>query len=442
MMNPNLRRILQVMAVCAGLALGITVSRLIGSGNANETDQSLHRTSSVTTAVSNPVQFPARISAPEALRHLASSLRISAKAGRHPREDWRLRSAVYGLPQDALPDALDLILAQPNLDREFALRHLFSRWAEFAPVAALRASESLRSRHLRGLAVYQALDTWTSLDPNEALAYVEKRGIAHHHEKAMLGMLARADPMGALNHASSLEDPKERDQWIDQAIHMLAISDPEQAAKWTLENREGESLVEGMQAIVSNWGRHSDPNAALDYLLSLPTEFQSQRTFRELGRSVSLNDYDAGIQLAMGLPESEKAMFLSGMARGTARYDPPKAAALAESLPEGPAREQALSIVAREWAGKDLHEASVWIGKLPRGASRDHAVSLFASTLRDSDPEAAVIWASDIDSEELRERGLGAGLEDWLERDREEAEVWIQHNLGSLSDFHLRELLE
>ena len=343
---------LNIAAICAGFALGMAFRYLTGSGSTSGQDQRFQRISLLAPKELPFVRSSAETSTHRALRDLNSVLMDYVGAGRHPREDWRMRSAVYTLPEQALPEALKLMLSQPNLDLEFALEHLFSRWAEVAPAAALQAGESLRSRHLRGLAAYQTLGTWAVLDPDEAFAYVEKEGIAHHHADDMWGMLAQANPTLALERAASIEDRQKRIRWIDRAIHMLAISDPEEAANWTLKNRSGDALVEGMQTIVSNWGRRSSPKDALDYLLSLPAEFQSERTFRELGRSISLNDYNAGIELAKFLSESENAMFLSGMARGAALHDPAKAAALAESLSEGAAREQALSIVAREMGRK------------------------------------------------------------------------------------------
>lgn len=65
--------------------------------------------------------------------------------------------------------------------------------------------------------------------------------------------------------------------------------------------------------------------------------------------------------------------------------DPVSAAAWATEFPEGPLREQALALVAREWGRRDWNATSSWMKELPMGPSRDTAIEAFVSSADGND---------------------------------------------------------
>ena len=74
--------------------------------------------------------------------------------------------------------------------------------------------------------------------------------------------------------------------------------------------------------------------------------------------------------------------------------DPVSAAAWATEFAEGPLREQALALVAREWGRRDWNATSSWMEELAMGPSRDAAIEAFVSSADGNDIRLALEWAN------------------------------------------------
>ncbi len=417
------------IALVIGLGLGLLVSRQLseaGRAAAGPEEESIASRKPLEESGEVPgdaVPVTTLDQLEQRLQHHASRY--------HPQLEWQFRHEIYQLAEEDLPAALELILRQPNLNRESPMRHLFTRWAEVAPVEALAVGQALKDGQMRFLACYQVLTNWMVLDPESALDHMEEHGTYGESEDTLWRHLAHADADKALELAASRfgGDEKKRREMEDDIVYALANSDPERAVRWVFENRAGDTLVKDVGRVLSPWARFR-PEAAMDYLSSLPDEFHQPRVYGELGRTISLRGQELGLEIAESLPDDRKEPFLAGVVRGLAmdtaeHHAPANAAAVAESLPEGSARASALATVALRWADSDLHEASEWVGNLPRSPSRDSAVSMLVHRLTDTDPEAATIWALDIDGDQKRSTALEQSLRSWVKKDRPAAELWF-----------------
>jgi hypothetical protein len=137
-----------------------------------------------------------------------------------------------------------------------------------------------------------------------------------------------------------------------------------------------------------------------------------------------------------------------------AEADLTQALAWARSLPEGPAKSEALlqmstrwtrddplaaaadaarrnepaliENVAVLWAQRNLHGALAWATALPPGDGRNAAISRLTGVWSRQSPEAAVAYASGIPSEDTRVRATIEAVSGWAEDKPERAAEWVR----------------
>lgn len=105
--------------------------------------------------------------------------------------------------------------------------------------------------------------------------------------------------------------------------------------------------------------------------------------------------------------------------------DPVSAAAWATEFAEGPLREQALALVAREWGLRDANATSSWMEKLPMGPSRDAAIGAFVTSADGNDIRLALEWANQTEDPESRAKRVEETALRWLIEDNAAARAWL-----------------
>lgn len=289
---------------------------------------------------------------------------------------------------------------------------------------------------------------------------------------------------------------EEREQERLKLLVALAATDPLGAIEYAKRNLKGDRLAQGMSGIATEWARR-DPAAAWTWARSFGNDAaQAHTVLEEIGhndpatatrlagefarqqpdeavamcmtamRAITFNgNYDAARKLATEMqlrsPE-EQNMLVNFMAGQWARYEPEKAAQWVQSLPAGPAREQALIGLASSWADRDPPKAAEFAATLPPGESRSVAMRQAVANWVQSDPMAArkwviesnqyqdfdaaveaiatqnnfvsrepahaLVWATGIFDEKLRLKTMNTILFNWYSMDRNAATTYLQNS--------------
>ena len=108
-----------------------------------------------------------------------------------------------------------------------------------------------------------------------------------------------------------------------------------------------------------------------------------------------------------------------------AKGPPPEVAAWAGSLPEGPARNNAVAEVGRLWVEQDELSASAWANTLELGKGRDQVVRAIVGKISQDTPGDAFAWAGTIQQEGLRGEMLADSVRKWAKQDAAAAQAAV-----------------
>jgi hypothetical protein len=106
--------------------------------------------------------------------------------------------------------------------------------------------------------------------------------------------------------------------------------------------------------------------------------------------------------------------------------NPVAAAACTTGFAEGPLREGAMSIVARQWGLRDWNAASGWLETLPMGSSRDAAIGAFVTSADGYDIKLALEWANQMEAPDSRATRVEDTARRWLREDNAAARAWLE----------------
>jgi hypothetical protein len=105
--------------------------------------------------------------------------------------------------------------------------------------------------------------------------------------------------------------------------------------------------------------------------------------------------------------------------------DPVAAATWTTQFAEGPLREHAMSVVARQWGLRDWNATAGWLETLPMGSSRDAAIGAFVTSADGYDIRLALEWANRMEDPETRAQRVEWTARRWLSENNSAAQEWI-----------------
>ena len=106
--------------------------------------------------------------------------------------------------------------------------------------------------------------------------------------------------------------------------------------------------------------------------------------------------------------------------------DPAAAAAWTTQFAEGPLRERAMSVVARQWGLRDWNATAGWLETLPMGSSRDAAIGAFVTSADGYDIKLALEWANQMEASDSRAMRVEETAQRWLREDNAAARAWLE----------------
>ena len=293
---------------------------------------------------------------------------------------------------------------QGNGDFSQAADQIFQRYSAADPVAAMQLATSLPDFEMRKMAVSAAVGGWSGADPAGAANYVSKLP-ANQDRSQLLQAVAR-------NWAE--QDPNALIDWLKQgngqAVSKSAVAEmltasaqfaPAQAAEYARSINAGASQL---SQIASMWSQN-DPEAAFAWAASLP-EGKTRDEIISQTLSTSMGaDPEAAVELARKLgPDKLPASAAALIAGGLAEADIGEAQHYVDSLPEGETRDKALENMLQTWGRSNPEEAIAYAQKLPEGSSaRTEGIATALGSLAERDPDAAFAFLAKAGAAELPE---------------------------------------
>ncbi|MFZ4483290.1 MAG: hypothetical protein ACOYOL_04835 [Chthoniobacterales bacterium] len=274
---------------------------------------------------------------------------------------------------------------------------------------------------------------WVQKDPEAAkLAAANLTGRAGDQARSSLvNSLAQGDPATAWDYATTLpksgerhEDPKQ------QVIRVWAETDPQAALQAALSVADSGSRSQALSTAVSTWSRADFPGA-LQYAIGLDDSTMRSDVFRAMSGSVSENRQELLNAMIEHMPVGDNYQnAVSTLFSSWARENPAEAAAAIAQIPPGRALSQTTSQIASQWAQSGPpDQVMAWAQRLPEGEARNNALSSLFSQWSSRDPQQALRTLGTLSAADRPAalRSLAAG---WSEKDPAAVLQWA----GTLSE--------
>ncbi len=430
------------------------------------------------------------------IAQLKSARQVGGDIGRI----MRMLGILSQLTEDEIPGVLAYAVGSPAGQREQQEMILFAalaRWAQFDPAATAEWTRGNAGKILKGKGdelLEMALSEWTARDPSAARAWIGQ--LTDPGEKAgafqgYFGALAAHDPAAALRELKRPPEGARPDRAYLAIFSSWINADPRAAAAAaaSLPELEGDTRRRVLEGVAQGWAQQA-PRETMAWALQLAQPDEQAHAVRQVLGEWMRSEPEAAVAQVLSLPEHLRNEAARGVIEGVAQKDPADARRIAELLPAGSGREQALGIVAVTWAGRDpgaaadfarnlsgetaedawpkiartwvqrgeTSAAAQWVVQLPEGAARggaarnvidrwakaepaaaaqwleqlspgptrDAAAGAFATQVRETDPAGAMEWAATIGNLPQREATVRQVLETWRKKDSVAARAWLE----------------
>jgi len=174
---------------------------------------------------------------------------------------------------------------------------------------------------------------------------------------------------------------------------------PAEHAEIAVSNQDDEGETDSEEAgdltvrLVREWAE-SDAKAAAAWAEHLPPGGARQESINGVAIIWSNQDLDGAIRWTWQLPAGEERDgALASVAYEAARTEPATALALAAELPATPERDTLVQHAALQWAAGSPVEAALWARQLPDETLRERVLSNIATAWGEADPVVASQFA-------------------------------------------------
>lgn len=294
---------------------------------------------------------------------------VAAGVSGNPQLSAAIRSA-SGEPEVALAAAMAL----PRDQAAMLVNTIGTGWATRDPEAAFAYSRTMRDLELRRQLVNGIFYAWIDRDPEHVVGLLDlqlTRDERNSLINAGLGRLAQRDPARALALSQTVANIAYRETALLRTFRTWGDADPVAAAaaleridsgnmaalirevgpeyarlapaaalEWAKRANDGQHVPEVIAAVA----RENLP-LALDTVLSLPNEADRTTAVVQIAAGLAAEDVTAATGFWRELPTEHRAVAAQGIVATWAQTDPDRATDWVRSLPPGPDRQQALSVL-------------------------------------------------------------------------------------------------
>jgi hypothetical protein len=317
--------------------------------------------------------------------------------------------------------------------RTAIVAELSTTTASGALAAADRALR-LRAGDDRREALEKALSAWANSDFRSAAAWGERSLAGEERKSVLWGLLeeggGRQDPAAAGELCLRIFEGKELyNMGVERVVRFWSDADPAAVAAFLLRLPavEGkENPREHMSAEVGRKWALRDPAAAVAWAEQFPKAEERTAALSAIGEALVKSvhaDPTEALALVHKLPERDRKSAMAVIVSAWAELDYRAAASVAQSFSGGPVGTGA---IARSWAARDVDGALAWSRTLPEGEAREEALSGLAFHVMDRDLGKAAGIAREITSPAARKIALDMVMGSWAAADAKAAAEWIQ----------------
>jgi len=309
------------------------------------------------------------------------------------------------------PDLAIALLDQVReQDLDWVVEAIGAAWAKSDPEAAFAWANQQTNTKVKDLILRGVIVSIASKDFKRALAYIQSLSPGASQDSTIpeaFRMAAGHNFQGALAVMQSLPKGRTKDLATKGIILHLSIcgdGDRDAQAAWDMVSGIDDTGIRtelqlecpaAQNADILTWWAVKHPDAAIQWMLSLP-----------VGKS--------------------KDLALGRICQGMYRDNPQAAWYLASVIGDAGIRDMSKRFVAWEWYKKDRAAARQWMLSLPEGPARDVALSGVSDGLSMSDRQDGMDLKLKISDTGLRTEFLDAYACDWCSKDRAAATQWMQ----------------
>ncbi len=240
-------------------------------------------------------------------------------------------------------------------------------------------------------------------DPEGALSWV--RSLQRPNKSQLLQEIfvgwTQSAPQQAMTALLQMTDPVERKAAAPPLAKLLANEPPAQA--WVAAKQAG-FLPEMHATLAQEWGQ-KDPSAAVNFLVTLQSEYQDE-ALREAFWPWRFRDPKAAGAAAAALPAGPaKRRIVKELIREWSAADPVAAATFLGAEPYHRDNAELARTIAHSWADQAPASAVAWVQQLPESTQGDSMRSVFYSWAK-QDPAAAKVAAEQITDQKQHQKAI------------------------------------
>ncbi len=316
----------------------------------------------------------------------------------------------------------------PNLGHDIAVNEVINQWILKDPQAAAPWAQNLPASTQKTYDLQQIASGWAVQNPKAAIAYAN--AIADKTQKeAFIRNIAFAlmptDGLAGMALLNGLPDCEQKINDLDNAIGIWAQHDPKAAVNYAINlpsagnigllPENGEKWMLFMQAMGTF--ANTNPDAALAFAEKLPSQ-DKDIALREVVDILLERNPKAVEALVKTLPEGKaKNRAISGFIGRLANTDLPAALERLYQLAPGEAKNDAQCSLAIPWSQNDLTAATAYGLKIPAGRERRDFFQNIAAQLFSANYSAAANWLSKLPDVENKNQLVKIFAPTWVQRD-------------------------
>ena len=369
---------------------------------------------------------------------------------------------VQGAPDLAIA-LLDQVREQ---DLDWVIKDIGAAWAKSDPEAAFAWANQQTDTKVKDLILHGVITSMVIKDIKGALACIQSLSPGASEESTIpeaFRMAAYYDFQGAIAAMQSLPKGRTKDLATKGIGFHLSINgdgDRDAQAAWDLVSGIGDTGIRtaAQNSDILKWWARKHPDAAIQWMLSLPVGQTKDLALQRISEGMYYDNPQAAWYLASVIGDAG-IRFMSKRFVAWEWYKKDRAAARQWmlSLPEGPARDIALSGVsdglsmsdrqdgmdlklkisdtglrtefldayACDWCSKDRAAATQWMQSLPAGPNKDLVAVGMSRALAANDPQAAMDMATGIADKGIRTETQKITFKQWSKKDPAAATQWI-----------------
>ena len=340
---------------------------------------------------------------------------------------------------------------------------VFSTWAAADPDAVMAWAATATDLDLRNSALKAVCRRMAADDPEGALKKVDTMP-AHLRSELIAGVMASwadRDINGAIEAASKMTKPAEREQAMAAIVNQLDFMAPKDASKVILAMPKGNARTSALEQLGYglSWQSPSDKeailaqfegverskiasmvagsliaedaDAAIKMFSTIPATQRDDQSFSQFAWALSLHNPEEALKFSTTLASaSERSQVVRQAISQLARLSPQDAATRMDSMTDPKDRQQALVALAETWGSNDPSAALRWAESLSGDEKTSALASLLPEQARNNPGEAAAKLQALLDnpgnaSGSVLQTATGNLAKEWAGRNPDEAGAWV-----------------